>query len=439
MSWRDEFLVWDPDKYNGTNLVHLPASLLWKPDIVLYQSVDEEPLSGNLGLSCTVTNNGVVRYNTPYIFISYCKVDLTYYPFDTQRCGFKFGSWSYDETGVNITASVTIAELGNYVKNGEWELDDMIIEPHVVNYSCCPHPFTDVEYTIVISRMPEFYIYNIILPYVLISILSIFVFYLPPESGEKMNLSITTMLSLIVFNQLVISTIPPASDGTFPIIGKYFIMMIAIVALSVLMSVWVLHLYHKEHNAFPMPPLLKRFVFDILGRCVGRLKQESHPKPWQLRQESPKSGKFRCPTNRDSLLFKGLKSFTRLNSNDVNAHPGNSHAHSPKGSISCVSEDCTCTQNTCTEELIMDGTLEMLEIGSDNRSRLTIRVEKDVGELVKLVDYLTERKKVKDADEDIAWEWREAAAVVDRAFLILFILINISLPTFFLLAATKRI
>ena len=183
-------------------------------------SVDEEPLSGDLGLSCTVRNDGFIKYLTPYIFISYCKVDLTYYPFDTQRCKFKFGSWSYDVTGVNITPSSYKAELGNYVQNGEWELEAMTIEHHVLNYSCCPHPFTDVEYTIVITRMPEFYIYNIILPYVLISILSIFVFYLPPESGEKMNLSITTMLSLIVFNQLVISTIPPASDGTFPIIGK---------------------------------------------------------------------------------------------------------------------------------------------------------------------------------------------------------------------------
>ena len=216
-------------------------------------------------------------------------------------------------------------------------------------------------------------------------------------------------------------------------------MMIAIVALSVLMSVWVLHLYHKEHNAFPMPPTLRKIIFDILGKCVGRCKQESHPKPWRLREESPKSGKFRCPTDRDSVLFKGLKSFTRIHSNDIgNAHPHlNQHGHSPKGSVSCVSEDCT--QHTCTEELIMDGTLEMVEIGSDNRSRVTIRVERDVGELVKLVDYLTERKKVKDADEDLAWEWREAAAVVDRALLILFILINITLPTFFLLAATKRI
>ena len=185
-----------------------------------HHSVDPEPLAGDLNLYCVVSYDGTVKYMTPYIYISYCKVDLTYYPFDTQECPMKFGSWSYDSSGVEIFSKVDTPELGNYVKNGEWELDDMIITRHSMNYSCCPHPFTDVEYTIVITRMPEFYIYNIILPYVLISILSIFVFYLPPESGEKMNLSITTMLSLIVFNQLVISTIPPASDGTFPIIGK---------------------------------------------------------------------------------------------------------------------------------------------------------------------------------------------------------------------------
>ena len=173
-----------------------------------YFSVDPNPLSGDLGLSCVVSSDGIVQFNTPYIFISYCKVDLTYYPFDTQRCPLKFGSWSFDETGVDINASRPVPELDKYQPNGEWDLLDMFVTNHKIKYSCCPHKFPDVEYTLVIERKPEFYVANIILPYVLISILSIFVFYLPPESGEKMNLSITT--------------IPPASDGTFPIMGKFY-------------------------------------------------------------------------------------------------------------------------------------------------------------------------------------------------------------------------
>ena len=36
-SWRDGFLIWNPEDFNGTDVVRLPASMLWKPDIVLYQ------------------------------------------------------------------------------------------------------------------------------------------------------------------------------------------------------------------------------------------------------------------------------------------------------------------------------------------------------------------------------------------------------------------
>ncbi|XP_033644379.1 neuronal acetylcholine receptor subunit alpha-2-like [Asterias rubens] len=425
MRWPDEFLTWNPANYNGTAVIRIPANMLWKPDIVLYQSVDPNPLSGDLGLSCVVSSDGIVQFNTPYIFISYCKVDLTYYPFDTQRCPLKFGSWSFDETGVDINASRPVPELDKYQPNGEWDLLDMFVTNHKIKYSCCPHKFPDVEYTLVIERKPEFYVANIILPYVLISILSIFVFYLPPESGEKMNLSITTMLSLIVFNELVITTIPPASDGTFPIMGKYFVVMIAVVAMSVLMSVWVLHLYHKEHNSVPMPPFLRQLIFGWLARAVGKCKYRSHLNKNKVKDKyHGRNGMKRKYRGQDNGLLTKVRCFPHFMTNDSTT--------SVKESLS---EDFT----NGSDELILEGTVEMIELGSDAKpSRVTVRLEREVNELARLVDYLAERKRTKDSVEDFAREWRDAAAVVDRALLIIFTLVNISLPLFFLLSATGR-
>lgn len=34
--WTDAYLRWDPDTYGGLDVIRIPSSLVWRPDIVLY-------------------------------------------------------------------------------------------------------------------------------------------------------------------------------------------------------------------------------------------------------------------------------------------------------------------------------------------------------------------------------------------------------------------
>lgn len=34
--WTDTFLAWDPAEYGEIMMLHMPASKIWQPDIVLY-------------------------------------------------------------------------------------------------------------------------------------------------------------------------------------------------------------------------------------------------------------------------------------------------------------------------------------------------------------------------------------------------------------------
>jgi hypothetical protein len=43
-----------------------------------------------------VRSNGSCNYLPPGIFKSTCKIDITWFPFDDQKCELKFGSWTYD-------------------------------------------------------------------------------------------------------------------------------------------------------------------------------------------------------------------------------------------------------------------------------------------------------------------------------------------------------
>lgn len=35
-SWNDAYLRWNKEEYDGLEVIHIPSSLVWRPDLVLY-------------------------------------------------------------------------------------------------------------------------------------------------------------------------------------------------------------------------------------------------------------------------------------------------------------------------------------------------------------------------------------------------------------------
>jgi len=62
------------------------------------------------------------------------------------------------------------------------------VERHVYTYECCDEPYIDIKYTIHVRRLALYYTFNLIIPCGLISMLLLFTFLLPPESGQKIAL-----------------------------------------------------------------------------------------------------------------------------------------------------------------------------------------------------------------------------------------------------------
>lgn len=68
----------------------------------LYPSSADEEFDSTYQTNVVVRNNGSCSYLPPGIFKSTCKIDITWFPFDDQKCELKFGSWTYDGFQVNI-------------------------------------------------------------------------------------------------------------------------------------------------------------------------------------------------------------------------------------------------------------------------------------------------------------------------------------------------
>lgn len=69
----------------------------------------DEGFDGTYATNVVVRNNGSCLYVPPGIFKSTCKIDITWFPFDDQRCEMKFGSWTYDGFQVSAAAEATAA------------------------------------------------------------------------------------------------------------------------------------------------------------------------------------------------------------------------------------------------------------------------------------------------------------------------------------------
>jgi len=54
--------------------------------------------------------------------MSTCRIDITWFPFDEQKCDMKFGSWTYDTSGIDLQLNGDGSDLSSYMTNGEWEL-----------------------------------------------------------------------------------------------------------------------------------------------------------------------------------------------------------------------------------------------------------------------------------------------------------------------------
>ncbi|KAJ8005029.1 hypothetical protein DPEC_G00142400 [Dallia pectoralis] len=185
MEWYDHYLQWNQSEYPGVQSLRFTSDQIWTPDILLYNSAHDK-FDATFKSSVLVNSSGFCIYLPPGIFSSVCDVDVRWFPFDIQRCDLKFGSWTFD--GWLLDLQMNEADLSGYMSNGEWELLGVPGDRHDVFYEGLSEPYSDVTYVVTLRRRTLFYALNLLVPCVLISSLTLLVFLLPAQSGEKIGL-----------------------------------------------------------------------------------------------------------------------------------------------------------------------------------------------------------------------------------------------------------
>ena len=123
-----------------------------------------------------------------------------------------FYSWVYQVDQLYFCLKPKV-DTTLYHPNGVWTLvDTAAVYREEFNYATA-------RFVICITRKPEYFVFTLIFPCILFSTLIFLVYLLPPESGEKVSLQITVLLSFAVFQVVVTNSMPHTSD-IIPVMGK---------------------------------------------------------------------------------------------------------------------------------------------------------------------------------------------------------------------------
>ncbi|XP_006811689.2 neuronal acetylcholine receptor subunit alpha-2-like [Saccoglossus kowalevskii] len=393
--WVDYRLRWNPAEYEGLSVLRVPSTYLWLPDIVLYNNADGnyEP---TLMTKALVYNTGTIYWLPPAIYKSACKIDVQYFPFDEQNCIMKFGSWTYDGRVLDLVMMDEDVDLEDYWESGEWDILGSPGTKHVQNYPCCEEIYTDITFSFIIRRKPLFYTVNLIIPCVLISFLSVLVFYLPSDCGEKISLCISVLLALTVFLLLISEIIPPTSV-LIPLIGRYLLFTMVLVTCSIVITVIALNVHHRSPSTHSMSPWVRKLFLESIPPWIG-MRKYSQSKVGHMRE---------LKLNSDIELQEYEPQTQNM---DENFRPNECFSGGSK--VRTISQDVFKGPDET-------GTFCMRTLTGCCGSA---SIPASVDEAVQNVKFIAQHLRNEDDFNTMSEEWKYVAMVMDRIFLLMFLI-----------------
>ena len=231
-----------------------------------------------------INYTGDVIWIPPSIFKSSCTMDVEYFPFDEQECYMRFSSWIYNKRQLDFGwyEDFPSVNLNDYVYSGTWNIIDC---PAKIREATIDNEVREeIVFFLKLRRKPLFYTVNMIVPCVLICFLSACVFYLPADAGEKMTMSISIMLALVVFILLLSKILPPTAVNV-PLVAKFLLFAFIMNIMSVLVTVIIVNWNFRTPRTHRMGKMTRLVFLGMLPRVLCMMRPRDRAKEQEGEQE----------------------------------------------------------------------------------------------------------------------------------------------------------
>lgn len=251
VDWTDTRLAWNPSTYNNVNVLLIDMENIWVPNIVLLNRVDKiEPIGNGVKFSGALTSTGKVYYAPGLVADVKCVTDISKFPFDSQTCTLHIFPW-----GTNLPYAIfknlfnSTCNLDYFSVNSDWTLEECSLRIDNSNI------YTELFVTLKIKRSSLYFAIMVVFPTLLLGFLNPLVFILPVETGNRIGLSVTLLLSYAIFLTLASASVPATSN---PMCTLLIIMVVIITISGVIVYGTVITI--KYHHTESMDAIWSPFI-----------------------------------------------------------------------------------------------------------------------------------------------------------------------------------
>ena len=264
MFWHDEKLQWNATDV-GIKFLSFPVDTIWQPKLFLQNSVTEEWIINvgvKKGMDAFIYANGTVLMAVAGLTETKCDADIFYYPFDRHSCSWDLLSGSSVQSMVVQAVTNKNAILPD--TNKEWIIES---KKQVNTVLRSAFNASRIVFTCTFKRRPSFLCLNILSPIIGLGILNPIVFALPESSGERVSLSVTILLTLVFYLNMIADRLPPIND---PISMLNISVMIQAgnSVLILICTIVTMIIYDKGANNETVPSLIQKMASCV--KCLDK-------------------------------------------------------------------------------------------------------------------------------------------------------------------------
>ncbi|KAJ8032464.1 Neuronal acetylcholine receptor subunit alpha-9 [Holothuria leucospilota] len=280
-SWFDPRLKWNPDDFEGVDLINVKLDDVWLPRLYLNNGVEIDAVIESSRGMILLTADGEINLGTPLIQSTHCPIRIKYFPFDTQVCQLRINTRNIpvEKLSLNVGASV----LGADVSSSEWEAIELNATSEtfqdsgiVANRQYVTYP--RLRFCLFLRRYSSYYVSLLIIPSIVLNVMASMTFLSPPDSGERISLSVSMILGLSVFQLLVADILPVTREDT-PIISTYLTGNFLLAIFSIPFSLVTVNIVYDPTTFFRICNKFQSFFGGFLGHIFLSKSQKETNTP----------------------------------------------------------------------------------------------------------------------------------------------------------------
>jgi hypothetical protein len=191
--WNDSFISWDPSKVMNQTSADVDPSLVWTPDLKMYNGIDMS-LDGR---TIYVSSTGAMWWSRSGTITYSCDFNMRWFPYDTQYCTVVWAPFEYTLDVLDISPYDPPVSIASTFKSQAWKVVDVTFERVIDDYyEVGWWTFSFSKFTVILRRHPAYYVNSSLYPILIVTIMTILSMFIS-DINSRLGSAVTGLLTII--------------------------------------------------------------------------------------------------------------------------------------------------------------------------------------------------------------------------------------------------